>query len=994
MKYKLLISFLFFITISHSIISQDVVIEMETEKSKIDILNETFEATDGIVLKYNDLQLRADSMKKLPGQNIIVAYGNVMFVQGNQTVNADEAVFDLDTKKIKITGAKVYDEELKLYFGGEETGSDSTGKTVIKNAWFTMSPFDDPSYKIKSDKLTIYPKRKLEVNGLKLNVKGKDIFSFPYYVTSLRPINRRATLFPYIGSDTDRGLYGIMGFDYEKGNLFNGFIDTEISQKKKIAFRMANDYKVGDYNSGSLFFRRFVVPFKKEDNEWDMELNHSVNYSPKKDINDLKFYELGYGIWNLNYRNITTNLMYSIDGSLLRDDYTSYINTYKRIGTYDFKIDQEVGKTGEFNFDYHWTDNKEAVKELAKINDDIVDKDEIDPRNTDIDMYKNIKYSNENNDFGILVHNEAFEDINPGYSGDINSFKRNEEYLFDLKSPKIRIGYKNSNNDEYSKVLNLKELDDADPNLTESSTRLLKMTEYNKNKSIGVNFGNYYPFRKTEFLGYTPGTKNDNLFQNMYFAGKIESVDIIKKTYEYDYTTDNPNYKLFYLDPTTNDNSRIYKIFEDGDKIRRAKKIIDEKYFSEGIKIGNDRINFPLKDSFISYEYNFERRDYDDISIPFFDSDRRKVEDNSSKTGYQIFGGKQKPEININNLSTNLFLTMYDNTSLTNNKYDLKIVNRTPLFLQYTNAKNATHVQSGIKHDIIEIPSNIYGIGNDLNIYLGNVRFNYDFYVRRNHHFEGNWLEEGDVRNTFRASIDNKRFISLNLQNSKYYEYEDFKSNEYDTKEIQYGYTTDEDDSFLYKISQNEYKIFSNDILNGWEKNRYKEKVLERILSVNYNEWGFEYGYIDNRINDIFNGRMDLKLDTNKHRLGFVYDTSKMKNKQFESNHYFRVSYEFGENEYRNLNNTPVNYADDRYINAKDETVLSVVYRYENTASPRYANKLNKGSINSKVANEKIVSTSNTQNFKLGSGTRTDAFENENLTEEEKLCRRRKIKAK
>ena len=79
------------------------------------------------------------------------------------------------------------------------------------------------------------------------------------------------------------------------------------------------------------------------------------------------FYNLGYGIWNLTYKNMTTNLMRATDGVLLKDDYTSYVNLYKKIGFYDFTINQELGKNGEFNLDYYWTQNKEALRELTKI---------------------------------------------------------------------------------------------------------------------------------------------------------------------------------------------------------------------------------------------------------------------------------------------------------------------------------------------------------------------------------------------------------------------------------------------------------------------------------------------------------------------------------------------------------------------------------------------------------------------------------------------------
>ena len=49
-------------------------------------------------------------------------------------------------------------------------------------------------------------------------------------------------MFPYIGSDSDRGLFGIWGFDYDKGSLAQGFIDFEISTKKKLALKISNDY--------------------------------------------------------------------------------------------------------------------------------------------------------------------------------------------------------------------------------------------------------------------------------------------------------------------------------------------------------------------------------------------------------------------------------------------------------------------------------------------------------------------------------------------------------------------------------------------------------------------------------------------------------------------------------------------------------------------------------------------------------------------------------
>ena len=107
---------------------EEVSIEIETEKSKIDIQNESFEASDGVILKYGDITLRADNMKKLENRNVILASGNVLLTQGTEKVLANEVEFDLDTKKAIIKDSKAYDSNLQLYFGGEETLSEYSSK--------------------------------------------------------------------------------------------------------------------------------------------------------------------------------------------------------------------------------------------------------------------------------------------------------------------------------------------------------------------------------------------------------------------------------------------------------------------------------------------------------------------------------------------------------------------------------------------------------------------------------------------------------------------------------------------------------------------------------------------------------------------------------------------------------------------------------------------------------------------------------------------------
>ena len=981
-KYKILFSFLFCVLFFSKIRESkaETVIDLETEKSVIDIENESISTTDGVLLKYGDISIRSDNLKKLPKKNILFAYGNVLFSQGTQTIKANEVVFDMDTRKAKILGSESYDSNLKLRYGGEETLSEYPNKITIKNGWFTTSPYENPNYKINTRELQIYPNRKVVAKDISVVAGGKTWFKFPYYVVSLKPESQRATLFPYIGSDSDRGLFGIWGFDYDRGPLAQGFVDFEISAKKKLALKFSNDYRFGAHNSGNIFVNRVVVPIGNKTREWDFKWTHNVVNTPKKEKSERSFYNLGYGIWNLTYKNMTTNLMRAADGVLLKDDYTSYVNLYKKIGFYDFTINQELGKNGEFNLDYYWTQNKEALRELTKINDYIVDRDEIDPRRTDVDLYKSLKYTNGNSDVAIKVDNEEFIDINPGYVGDLNSYRKKESYSIDLRGPKIKFDYIDSNKDEYGGILNLRERDDADFHSLEDSNRWVQKLAYDKRKEWGLTFGNYYPFRRSDFFGYEPKTLAQNLTNNFYFGVATKQIDIRKKEYEYDFTRDNPNFNSMFLNSATDDNSRIYKVYEDAEIIRRAKRIVYEKYRSQKINIGNDKIELPLRNSYAAFNFGFENRDYSDAYVPEFYRGR-KIEDTSSRTGYKIAkdaaGGeiKQKPSMNIATLDTKLFTTIFDNTARTDNKYDVKVTNEVNLSLQKTDANGAMY--NGI--DIIEIPSNAFGLKNDFNVHIGNVNFNYIFTGKDDRHFSDNWLKNRYVRNYFKADIANRRFVSFDFESNEEYEFKNFKTSKNLNREVQYGYTSNNADNFLYRYSDRNKEIYPFDTTMGWDQKTYKELERERTFSMNFNEWGIEYINLRTKRNDIFGtsatfGVPDLKLKTETHKIGFVYDTKKMRNKKFESDHYFRINYGFGKKTYRDLNNTPLVDSDDRYSYGSDYTTISLLYRYENNAKPKYEKDLKKenGSSETVVTSrgQDIIRDSNTQGFSISNSNR------------------------
>lgn len=244
---------------------------------------------------------------------------------------------------------------------------------------------------------------------------------------------------------------------------------------------------------------------------------------------------------------------------------------------------------------------------------------------------------------------------------------------------------------KYGEIFGIKEKDNFNLFLFKNKNdRWIQKISYDTKKEWNLILGDYYLFRKNDFFGYKPKTTTEYLFNNLYFGLNMKYVKLKKKEYEYDYTKDNNNYNDFFnknlngINLNLYNNDRVYKIYENSKYAKRAKKIIDESYISEKFNIGNDNIDLPIKDSFISFNYGIENRNYKNVYIPDFFGITvptfgkidvgRKLEDVNSKTGYKIAKDsngneiKSNPKVIVNTLNKRLFTTLFDNTYKVNRK--------------------------------------------------------------------------------------------------------------------------------------------------------------------------------------------------------------------------------------------------------------------------------------------------------------------------------------
>ncbi|WP_307903394.1 hypothetical protein [Haliovirga abyssi] len=488
--------FIYFIFSISILAESKFFIEGVSGNPKFDFEKEEFWADNGIQVKYKDMKIQAMRIKKIKNKNILLAYDKVIFVQGKNKVEADSLEVNLDTKVAKIINGKSFMD--KVYYGGKDFEAHFPDKAFVKDSYFTTCNLKNPHYHLEAKKIIFYPGRKIVAYNAAIYIGKVPVMWLPYYVSSLKKGTKRASLFPRIGSSDDKGKYIIWGIDYELNKKYlSGFVDMELSEKKGWAVEWSNDYEIQKNNSGNLHLKRFLIPKKGMEKEWDFIWTHKAvtNDNPKK------FFKKGN--WDIFYENKSTNLLRDNKGNEI--NYTKKTSSMKK---YQIKSAQKFGKDMNLTLDVMYTD--------AQILKDIINQNQNNNPNTGdevkVEIYKRGTFSKNNSIYKLSLNYDNTKDLNPGKKGDKYSFKDNYSTNLNIKKQKITVGYSYKNQDNWKES-------SYDPNVTVIDYDL------NKNETYKLKLGNYYILKTKFFYGLDFHRKDSEEHQIKYLDEKNKILD-------------------------------------------------------------------------------------------------------------------------------------------------------------------------------------------------------------------------------------------------------------------------------------------------------------------------------------------------------------------------------------------------------------------------------------------------------------------------------------
>ena len=289
-------------------------------------------AKDGVELKYQDIEIKAEHLKINLTTHFLFASGEVYFLQDETKTYCEELTYNWKTKKIillrlkgELTGEGI---KGKVYYQGEKM-ENFPETTEITGGSFTTCELEEPHYRIVAKEMVIYPKDKIIARNISWYEGKIKIVTLPYFLIFLDRKTQQPIL-PKIGQNSTDGWFIKTYFNYYVDEKSYGTLYIDWLEKKGIGTGVEHTLEIGDTNQpGETSLYLYQI---KDKNSGNINLSGRIKYEQEFE-EDLKTQV------TLNYGGSK-----AAGGELLSNSLKSQFSLDKKGEKYNLKI------SGKYNF--------------------------------------------------------------------------------------------------------------------------------------------------------------------------------------------------------------------------------------------------------------------------------------------------------------------------------------------------------------------------------------------------------------------------------------------------------------------------------------------------------------------------------------------------------------------------------------------------------------------------------------------------------------------
>jgi len=289
-------------------------------------------AKDGVHLKYQDIEVKADNLKINLTTNLLFASGDALFKQDETETYCEEVTYNWKTEKTillrlkgELTGEGI---KGKVYYQGEKMENFPETVEIIGGS-FTTCELEQPHYHIVAKEMIIYPKDKIIARNISWYEGKTKIITLPYFLIFLDRKTQQPIL-PKIGQNSADGWFIKTYFNYYVDEKSYGTFYIDWLEKKGIGTGVEHTLEIGDVNNpGETSLYVYQI---KDKNSGNINLFGKIKYVQEFE-EDLK------AQITLNY-----NGSKATGGKLLSNSLKSQFSLEKKGDKYNLKV------SGKYNF--------------------------------------------------------------------------------------------------------------------------------------------------------------------------------------------------------------------------------------------------------------------------------------------------------------------------------------------------------------------------------------------------------------------------------------------------------------------------------------------------------------------------------------------------------------------------------------------------------------------------------------------------------------------
>jgi hypothetical protein len=254
----------------------------EAERINYSLENRTLQLFEGAQVRYQNIRLFADTIFYLINDDLFLARGKPMLLEGSDTTVGEHLSYNIKTRRGSVSFATTHmaDE----YFTGEKIVKSAENHLYIDQGDYTSClQREEPHYFIYGKNIKVIPKQKAISRPVVINMGGSPVAVLPYFVMPMETNRSSGWLMPGWGGNPGRGGYiDNIGYYWAINDYMDFKATGMVREFEKLVLSADFNYRKRYWiPTGNLRFQYDLgQDYRQRDQKWALDFQHRQNLTP------------------------------------------------------------------------------------------------------------------------------------------------------------------------------------------------------------------------------------------------------------------------------------------------------------------------------------------------------------------------------------------------------------------------------------------------------------------------------------------------------------------------------------------------------------------------------------------------------------------------------------------------------------------------------------------------------------------------------------------